>query len=74
MQCVFDNPIHANGCIFADPASFIVETEIQTYHGGGGFRHHAPGRSREELKEKILRDDIDIVALVIAAIEAEIIE
>lgn len=41
MNCVLDNPVHANGgCIFADPESFLI---IQQPGGGGTGIGHGPG-------------------------------
>ena len=56
MSCVFDNPIHANGgCIFADPS------EIEVVVGGGGG-----GSAGRDVRSKILQDDEDILAVIMA--------
>lgn len=72
MQCVFDNPVHPDGgCIFADPSVFLQPATDLPVYTGGGLDYRLPGL---DIDQQILRGDIEIVALVVAAIEAGIIE
>jgi hypothetical protein len=50
-RVVFDNPAHANGCIFDDPCVFV-----EPVTGGGGDTGY----------EHLLREDEEILAVIVA--------
>ena len=66
MQCVFDNPVHANGgCIFADPTTFLAADEKRGPYGGRF-------RDREIVDEYTLlaiREDEEMLILIRAFLE-----
>ena len=79
MQCVFDNPVYANGgCIFADPSEFLVPiippTGLESGRGSGpthgirkeGYKQHRESALLETRRRKILQEDNDIIALIIS--------
>lgn len=60
-RAVFDGPIHANGgCIFDDP--FQIHIVDERVKGGGG-----PGPGADRYRRRILQEDEDILAVIIAA-------
>ena len=63
MQCVFDNPVHANdGCIFADPTVFLV-SEI----GDGLVKQHTHDKFR--LYTQATQEDEELIIIARAFIE-----
>jgi len=81
MECVFDNPIHANGgCIFADPSLILDIVSVPTGPPGRGtgpttgirpesYTEHREDLLREARGKRILQDDEDIVAVVMAMLK-----
>jgi len=82
-QIVFDDPIHANGgMIFADPTRITVLPPHLPYppsEGGGrgtsrgikrkGYNEGQVNALEETRRQRILREDDDIVALIASMLE-----
>lgn len=81
MICVFDSPIHPNGgCIFADPSApiaIIPRVPDRPGRGSGpttgirpeSFKEHREDALRETRLKRILAEDEDIVALIMAMLK-----
>jgi hypothetical protein len=84
MQCVFDDPIHANGgCIFADPTKFLAvvpSPDLEPSRGSGpttGIRRerydkHREDALRETRRNRIIREDDDIVSLIVSMLTKDL--
>jgi len=86
VDCVFDNPIHAGGgCIFADPSVFLAiippapDQGLPTRGSGQttgirreGYNKHREAALRETRRGRILREDDDIIALIVSMITKDL--
>lgn len=63
MDCVFDNPVHANGgCIFADPNVPLVPDLALPGGGTKRTRRHVPGVTSN--RSIAFREDEEILAML----------